>query len=61
MLKRYVDLQLGTVHYGYRDIWTGSNPLSKSGTCEIDTICPAGDDFRLRVHDPWQWTRDRDR
>jgi hypothetical protein len=45
-LKAHVVLELGTVHQAYREIWSGSSPLSKAGTCNVDAICPEGNPIR---------------
>ncbi len=41
-----VELALSTVHAGYRDIFTGTSPYAKAGTCNIDAVCPQGNGIR---------------
>lgn len=41
-----VELALATVHAGYRDIFTGTSPYAKAGTCNIDAVCPQGNGIR---------------
>jgi hypothetical protein len=50
--QRFVALELEKIHYGYRDVWTGTSPFAKSGTCNVDSICPQGDPIRnqIRAH-----------
>lgn len=44
-----VTLELGMVHGGYRDIWTGAVSGAKSGSCNVDTACPVTDPWREQV------------
>ncbi len=42
-----VELELGTVGKGYRGF--GTDPEAKSGACNIDVVCPEGDDWRNEI------------
>lgn len=42
-------LELGTVHSGYRDLFTVADPFAKSLSCNIDTACPDADPYRDQV------------
>ncbi len=47
-----VELVLGAVTWAYRDIFSpdaGADVASKSGSCNVDTICPAGDPYRSQI------------
>jgi hypothetical protein len=47
-----VELVLGAVTYAYRDIFSpdaGADVASKSGSCNVDSICPAGDPYRSQI------------
>lgn len=55
-LKTHVVLELGTVHQAYRDIFTGSSPLAKAGTCNIDSICSEGNPIRDQIRAQAQMT-----
>jgi hypothetical protein len=45
-----LDLELTWINYGYRGFGelTGDSP-DKSGSCNVDVICPEGDDWRLEI------------
>lgn len=44
------DLRLGQVTHGYRDILgDGTKGLNDSGPCNINVICPEGDDWRDQI------------
>lgn len=45
-LKNFARLELAMAHAGFRDIWTGLHPQEKSGSCNVDAICPQGDAIR---------------
>ncbi len=47
--KRWVQLSLSTVHQAYRDIFSLTHELEKSGTCNVDTICSQGNAFREQI------------
>lgn len=55
-LKTHVVLELGTVHQAYRNIFTGSSPLAKAGTCNIDSICAEGNTIREPIRAQAQMT-----
>ncbi len=42
-----VALELSRVNQGYR--WFGEEPAAKSGTCNIDVVCPEGDPWRQEI------------
>ena len=48
--KRFVELELEAVVYGYRDIHTLESPYAKSGSCNVDVACPQADNFRDQVN-----------
>lgn len=45
--RAHLALQLDQVVYGYRDPFAATQP--KSGSCNIDTVCPQGDDYRDQI------------
>jgi len=42
-------LELGTVHSGYRDLFTVADPFAKSLNCNIDVACPDADPYRDQI------------
>ncbi len=40
----YLKLELTAVNHGYKDFWVSG--ADKSGSCNVDVICPEGDDWR---------------
>ena len=46
------ELQLGikSVQQAYRSIESGESPFAKSGSCNVDTICPQGDNYREQIN-----------
>lgn len=46
------ELQLGilSVQQAYRSIETGASPFAKSGTCNVDVVCPEGDNYRDQIN-----------
>jgi lysyl endopeptidase len=46
--RPHLALQLEHVVYGYRHAFE-DEPIAKSGSCNIDTICPQGDDYRDQI------------
>lgn len=52
-----VHLQLGYVSHGYRSL-DGTGP-DKSGSCNIDTICPQGDAWRDQIRSVGRYTFNR--
>lgn len=44
-----VTLDLGMVHGGYRDIWSGQAAGAKSGSCNVDTACPVAEPYREQI------------
>ena len=43
-------LQIHSVQQAYRYIESGESPFAKAGTCNLDTICPQGDNFRQQIN-----------
>ncbi len=46
-MREFVDLKLGYVNHGYRAPF--ERELDKSGSCNVDTICPQGDPWRDQI------------
>lgn len=46
------ELQLGikSVQQAYRSIESGVSPFAKSGSCNVDTVCPQGDGHRNQIN-----------
>jgi hypothetical protein len=44
-----LELVLGSVTHGYRGIKTEEDPKAKSGGCNVDVICPEGDDWQKQI------------
>ena len=46
------ELQLGikSVQQAYRSIESGESPFAKSGSCNVDTVCPQGDGYRDQIN-----------
>ncbi|MDR3387138.1 MAG: hypothetical protein P4L92_08815 [Rudaea sp.] len=56
-MKAFLQIDLGTVHVGYRDIFAPASraksffdPDVGSGSCNVDTICPQGDPWRNEIN-----------
>jgi len=55
-MKPWLQIDLGTVHVGYRDIFAPTraksfaDPNEGSGSCNVDTICPQGDPWRAEIN-----------
>lgn len=55
-MKPWLELDLGTVHVGYRDIFAPApgksfaDPGAGSGSCNVDTVCPQGDPWRSEIN-----------
>jgi hypothetical protein len=56
-MKPFLQIDLGTVHVGYRDIFAPAlvpksffDPGVGSGSCNVDTICPQGDPWRSEIN-----------
>jgi hypothetical protein len=43
------ELELGRVGRGYRDLFAKTDVIAKQGACNIDVICPEGDDWRHEI------------
>ncbi len=50
-----LQLELGRVGAGYRDLF-GTPNLSRQGACNIDTICPEGDNWRDEIRSASQYS-----
>ncbi|MEM9056120.1 MAG: DUF4215 domain-containing protein [Pseudomonadota bacterium] len=50
-----LELELGRVGAGYRDLF-GTPNLSRQGACNIDTICPEGDNWRDEIRSASQYS-----
>lgn len=56
-LESHVELELGTVHYGYRGFsFEGGVPVPKAGSCNVDTICPEGNAWRDQIRAVGRYT-----
>ena len=44
-----VELALASVTHGYRGLFEAFEPGQKSGSCNVDTACPAGDAWRDQI------------
>jgi lysyl endopeptidase len=56
-LESHVELELGTVHYGYRGFtFEGGVPVPKAGSCNVDTVCPQGDAWRDQIRGVGRYT-----
>ena len=42
-------LELFNVNQAFRDIVTGQSPFQKSGSCNVDVVCPQGDAHRPQI------------
>lgn len=45
--REFLELELANATYGYRDPFTAAQ--AKSGSCNIDTACPEGDEWRDQI------------
>jgi lysyl endopeptidase len=45
--REFLKLQLDTVHHGYKDLVAAVR--QKSGSCNVDVVCPAGDAWRDEI------------
>jgi lysyl endopeptidase len=43
----YLKLELTSINHGYKDFWVAGG--EKSGSCNVDVICPEGDDWRDEI------------
>jgi hypothetical protein len=48
-LRDQVDLELATVNHGFRGFGKAGSSVAKSGSCNIDVVCPQGDDWRDEI------------
>ncbi len=54
--KHLVELELASVTHGYRGLFDGADGLSKSGSCNVDTICATGNAWRDQIDAVGQYT-----
>lgn len=45
-----LELQIHSVQQAYRHIESGDSPFAKSGSCNVDSICPQGDNHRSQIN-----------
>lgn len=50
--RAHDELQLGilSVQQAYRSIESGDSPFAKSGSCNVDTVCPEGNNYRDQIN-----------
>ncbi len=53
---RYVKLELGEVTAAYRPLWD-LDSAEKSGSCNVDVVCPEGDEWRDQIRSVARYTR----
>ena len=51
-----VELALASVTHGYRGLFEAYEPGQKSGSCNVDTACPAGDAWRDQIDSVGHYT-----
>ncbi len=54
--KHLVEMQLASVTHGYRGLFEANDGMNKSGSCNVDTICPTGDGWRDQIDAVGQYT-----
>jgi len=55
--RPFVELELRTVHSGYRGFgWDGHTLQPKSGSCNVDSICPEGNPYRQQIQAVGRYT-----
>jgi lysyl endopeptidase len=47
--SKALDLELFNVNQAFRDIFTGDSLFAKSGSCNVDSVCPQGDAHREQI------------
>jgi len=55
-VERDLALQVSQVNQAYRDIFTGQSPYAKSGSCNVDVVCPQGDAHREQIRAAARYT-----
>ncbi|GIX35227.1 MAG: lysyl endopeptidase [Lysobacteraceae bacterium] len=55
-LRGQVELALASVTHGYRGLWEAFEPGQKSGSCNVDVACPAGDAWRDQIDSVGHYT-----
>lgn len=55
-LRHAVALELGAVMHGYRGLFESAEPIQKSGACNVDVACPAGDGWRDQIDSVGHYT-----
>lgn len=53
-LKAYVSFNVETINYGYYDFF--NRPAEKSGSCNVDVVCPEGDPWRDQIQSVARYT-----
>lgn len=53
-LKEYLTFDLATINQGYRGV--DANTVAKSGSCNIDVICPVADPWRKEIRSVAKYT-----
>ena len=43
----FLELSLTSINHGYKEFWVGKS--DKSGSCNVDVVCPEGDDWRDEI------------
>ncbi|MBD8526179.1 proprotein convertase P-domain-containing protein [Pseudomarimonas arenosa] len=54
--KSQLELEIGSVTHGYRGLFEGGDSLQKSGSCNVDTACSAGDAWRDQIDSVGHYT-----
>ena len=54
--RRQIELELGSVTHGYRGLFENTDPTQKSGSCNVDTICSTGNNWRDQIDAVGQYT-----
>ncbi|MCK7594351.1 proprotein convertase P-domain-containing protein [Pseudomarimonas salicorniae] len=54
--KHRVQAELASVTHGYRGLFEGVEGQAKSGSCNVDTACPAGDAWRDQIDSVGHYT-----
>jgi len=52
-----LDLELGAINPGYRGFHAGSGGGERSGSCNVDVVCPEGDPWRDQIKSSGVYTR----
>jgi hypothetical protein len=49
-------VEIGSLTHAYRGLWGVDDPLAKSGSCNVDVICPLGDAWRDQIDSVGHYT-----